>query len=59
MHEKYGTVSDLSQHIWKLNRGNIKFKILWNIIDRANTFNPVFPTCQLCIGEKILHHIQA
>ena len=42
----------LSTHVWGLKDRNINYGIKWNIIDRANDFNPVTRKCRLCLKEK-------
>ena len=42
----------LSSHLWKLKDANKNFDISWNIVDRAQEFNPVNRKCRLCTKEK-------
>ena len=42
----------LSTHLWKLKDKNKNFEISWNIVDRAQDFNPVNRKCRLCTKEK-------
>ena len=42
----------LSSHYWKLKDQNKNFEISWNIVDRAQEFNPVNRKCRLCTKEK-------
>ena len=42
----------LSTHVWGLKDRNLDYRIKWNIIDRANDFNPITRKCRLCLKEK-------
>ena len=44
--------SCLSKYIWRLQDQNIGYSIKWNIVSRAQPFNPVTGICNLCIREK-------
>ena len=48
----------LSTHIWKLKNKNKNFNVRWEVVARANDFNPISRKCQLCLKEKyyILFH---
>ena len=58
--EKYGTT--LSRHIWKIKdlksglnengRNNFKWKINWEIKEKAPAYRPGNRDCKLCIAEK-------
>ena len=41
-----------SSHIWNLKDANKNFEVSWEILDRAQPFNPVNKKCNLCIKEK-------
>ena len=45
----------LSSHVWDLKDQNKNYEVKWNIVDRAQAFNPTTKKCRLCIREK--HHI--
>ena len=45
----------LPSHFWDLKDQNLNYEIKWNIVDRAQAFNPTTKKCRLCIREK--HHI--
>ena len=42
----------LSTHIWNLKDQNKNYDISWDIIDRAQPFNPTTRRCRLCQREK-------
>ena len=42
----------LSEHIWDLQDRNISYNITWEILSKANPFNPVTGVCNLCNREK-------
>ena len=42
----------LSSHLWNLKDQNKNYEISWNIVDRAQEFNPVNRKCRLCLKEK-------
>ena len=42
----------LSSHIWDLKDANKNFEVSWEILGRAQPFNPVNKKCNLCIKEK-------
>ena len=42
----------LSTHMWKLKDENTDFDLKWEVIDRANDFNPITKKCRLCLKEK-------
>ena len=44
--------TELSNHIWKMKEQNIRMKIDWKILDRAQPFNPTSRKCRLCLTEK-------
>ena len=48
--EKQGTT--LSEHIWKLKDQNLNYNLSWEIITKAQSFNPSTKKCRLCLTEK-------
>ena len=42
----------LSTHLWKLRNRNKNFEIKWQLVDRAQDFNPITRKCRLCLKEK-------
>ena len=49
---KYEYITGLSKHIWHLKKINEPFTRSWSIVSRANPYNPVTKTCNLCLMEK-------
>ena len=47
--------TELSKHIWELNDRGEEYKLSWNIIDRASSYNGTSKSCRLCLLEK--YHI--
>ena len=45
----------LSLHAWDLKDSNTDFKVEWDFIEQASTFNPITKKCRLCLIEK--YHI--
>ena len=45
----------LSKYIWELNDRSEEYKLSWNIIDRASSYNGTSKICRLCLLEK--YHI--
>ena len=48
----------LSSHVWNLKDQSKNFNLKWEVVDKANTFNPISKKCRLCLKEKyhILFH---
>ena len=47
--------TELSKHIWELNDRGDEYKLSWNIIDRASSYNGTSKSYRLCLLEK--YHI--
>ena len=45
----------LSSHVWNLKDQSKNFNLKWEVVDKANTFNPISKKCRLCLKEK--YHI--
>ena len=43
---KSSNPTELSNHVWKLNKKVINHKIDWKILDKAQTFNPTTNKCR-------------
>ena len=46
------TGTTLSSHIWYLNGLGVPYNIKWEIVGRAQPFNPATGQCRLCLLEK-------
>ena len=42
----------LSSHLWDLTDKNIQYNLNWELVDRAQEFNPSTRKCRLCNKEK-------
>ena len=42
----------LSNHIWHLKGLGVPYEIKWEIVGRAQPFNPATGQCRLCLLEK-------
>ena len=42
----------LSAHIWSLKGSGVPYNIKWEIVGRAQPFNPATGQCRLCLLEK-------
>ena len=51
--------TELSKHIWHLKDAKIGFSLTWKILKQAAPFNPASNRRNLCLWEKILHHLQS
>ena len=54
-HRNSNSSTTLSTHLWKLKDENTDYDLKWEILDRANDFNPITRKCRLCLKEK--YHI--
>ena len=51
-HNKNRSQTELSNLVWSLKDNNIPYELTWEIIDRAQPYQPGKRTCNLCLAEK-------
>ena len=52
-HEKHQSNTELSNELWSIRNNNCTPNIVWEILQKYQTYNPNTKRCSLCLNEKL------
>ena len=52
-HEKHQSNTELSNELWDIKNNNYTPNIVWEILQKHQTYNPNTKRCSLCLNEKL------
>ena len=52
-HEKHQSHTELSNELWSIKSNNHTSNIVWEVLQKHQTYNPNTKRCSLCLNKKL------